>query len=49
MEQSNIEWAEIARNPATGTKISTGWEFCYAEIMPKRLKAMGIPKYYCHV
>ncbi|MCF2500412.1 phage Gp37/Gp68 family protein [Dyadobacter sp. CY357] len=33
-------------NPTTGcTKISTGCKFCYAEIMSKRLQAMGIEKY----
>ncbi len=33
-------------NPTTGcTKISDGCKFCYAEIMSRRLKAMGQPKY----
>lgn len=33
-------------NPTTGcNKISAGCKFCYAEIMSRRLKAMGIPKY----
>lgn len=33
-------------NPTTGcTKISPGCKFCYAEIMTRRLKAMGIEKY----
>ena len=33
-------------NPTTGcTKISSGCKFCYAEIMSKRLKAMGVEKY----
>lgn len=33
-------------NPTTGcTKISAGCKFCYAEIMSKRLKAMGVEKY----
>lgn len=33
-------------NPTTGcTKISAGCKFCYAEIMSKRLKAMGLDKY----
>lgn len=46
MAQSNIEWTEMTWNPTTGcTKISAGCKFCYAEIMSKRLKAMGIPKY----
>jgi protein gp37 len=46
MAQSSIEWTEMTWNPTTGcTKISTGCKFCYAEIMSKRLKAMGIEKY----
>lgn len=46
MAQSSIEWTEMTWNPTTGcTKISAGCKFCYAEIMSKRLKAMGIPKY----
>src|SRR5690349_2195251 len=46
MAQSSIEWTEMTWNPSTGcTKISAGCKFCYAEIMSKRLKAMGIPKY----
>lgn len=33
-------------NPTTGcTKISAGCKFCYAEIMAKRLQAMGLEKY----
>lgn len=33
-------------NPTTGcTKISAGCKFCYAEVMSRRLKAMGIEKY----
>jgi protein gp37 len=46
MAQSSIEWTEMTWNPTTGcTKISTGCKFCYAEIMSKRLHAMGIEKY----
>ncbi|ABG60913.1 DUF5131 family protein [Cytophaga hutchinsonii] len=46
MAQSSIEWTEMTWNPTTGcTKISAGCKFCYAEIMSKRLKAMGIDKY----
>jgi len=46
MAQSSIEWTEMTWNPVTGcTKISTGCKFCYAEIMSKRLQAMGIEKY----
>lgn len=33
-------------NPTTGcTKISSGCKFCYAEVMSKRLQAMGLEKY----
>ncbi len=33
-------------NPTTGcNKVSSGCKFCYAEIMTKRLKAMGLEKY----
>lgn len=33
-------------NPTTGCdKISAGCKFCYAEVMAKRLKAMGVEKY----
>ncbi|MDB4920846.1 DUF5131 family protein [Mucilaginibacter sp.] len=46
MAQSNIEWTELTWNPVTGcTKISPGCKFCYAEVMSKRLKAMGVDKY----
>lgn len=46
MAQSNIEWTEMTWNPTTGCdKISAGCKFCYAEIMSKRLQAMGVEKY----
>ena len=46
MAQSSIEWTEMTWNPTTGcTKVTTGCKFCYAEIMSRRLKAMGVPKY----
>lgn len=46
MAQSSIEWTELTWNPTTGcTKISAGCKFCYAEVMARRLKAMGIDKY----
>lgn len=33
-------------NPTTGcTKVSAGCKFCYAEIMSRRLQAMGVEKY----
>jgi protein gp37 len=46
MASTKIEWTESTWNPVTGcTKISTGCKFCYAEIMTRRLKAMGQEKY----
>jgi protein gp37 len=46
MAQSNIEWTEMTWNPVTGcTKVSAGCKYCYAEVMAKRLKAMGVEKY----
>ena len=46
MAQSSIEWTEMTWNPTTGcTKISAGCKFCYAEIMSRRLHAMGLDKY----
>ena len=46
MAQSKIEWTQMTWNPVTGCdKISSGCKFCYAEIMAKRLKAMGVEKY----
>ncbi len=44
--RSAIEWTEATWNPVTGcTKISHGCQFCYAERMAKRLRAMGLDKY----
>ncbi len=46
MAQSTIEWTEMTWNPTTGCdKISAGCKNCYAEVMSKRLQAMGLPKY----
>lgn len=46
MATSSIEWTEMTWNPTTGcNKISAGCKFCYAEIMAKRLHAMGVSKY----
>lgn len=46
MAQSNIEWTELTWNPVTGcTKISAGCKNCYAEVMSRRLKSMGVEKY----
>ena len=46
MAHSKIEWTELTWNPTTGcNKISAGCKFCYAEVMSRRLKAMGVKKY----
>lgn len=46
MAQSSIEWTEMTWNPTTGcNKVSAGCKHCYAEVMAKRLKAMGVEKY----
>jgi protein gp37 len=46
MAQSSIEWTEMTWNPTTGCdKVSKGCKFCYAEVMSRRLKAMGVEKY----
>lgn len=46
MARSSIEWTELTWNPTTGcSKISEGCKFCYAEVMSKRLQAMGVEKY----
>ena len=44
--KTSIEWTEHTWNPATGcTKVSPGCENCYAEVMAKRLQAMGVKGY----
>jgi protein gp37 len=46
MARSAIEWTESTWNPVTGcSKISAGCKHCYAEVMARRLKAMGQPNY----
>lgn len=43
---SKIEWTEQTWNPTTGcTKISPGCKYCYAEVMARRLHAMGASGY----
>jgi len=45
-KKSNIEWTEMTWNPVTGcTKVSPGCKHCYAEVMSKRLRAMGAERY----
>lgn len=44
--RSRIEWTEHTWNPVTGcTKVSAGCKHCYAEVMARRLQAMGVPGY----
>jgi protein gp37 len=46
MTKSRIEWTEHTWNPVVGcTKISAGCKHCYAEVMARRLRAMGTPGY----
>ena len=46
MAHSSIEWTEMTWNPTTGcNKVSAGCKHCYAEIMARRLQAMGVEKY----
>jgi len=43
---SSIEWTERTWNPTVGcTKVSPGCKHCYAEVMARRLQAMGTPGY----
>ena len=44
---TTIEWTEQTWNPTTGcTKISPGCKHCYAEVMARRLQAMGVNGYH---
>ena len=46
MSTSKIEWTDASWNPITGcTKISSGCQHCYAEVMARRLCAMHVDKY----
>lgn len=46
MRTTKIEWTDKTWNPITGcSKKSTGCMHCYAEVMARRLKAMGQEKY----
>lgn len=46
MARSTIEWTEATWNPVTGCdKVSPGCKHCYAEVMARRLHAMGQPNY----
>jgi protein gp37 len=44
--RSRIEWTESTWNPVVGcTKLSAGCKHCYAEVMARRLQAMGVSGY----
>lgn len=44
--KSRIEWTEHTWNPVVGcTKISAGCKHCYAEVLARRLQAIGVPGY----
>jgi protein gp37 len=46
MKTTKIEWTEATWNPSVGcTKVSAGCKYCYAEVMAKRLQAMGTKGY----
>lgn len=46
IRKTKIEWTEATWNPSIGcSKISEGCKNCYAEVMARRLKAMGSPEY----
>lgn len=46
MSTTKIEWTNASWNPITGcTKISSGCQHCYAELMTRRLCAMHVDKY----
>ena len=46
MKTTKIEWTDKTWNPITGcSKISAGCVNCYAEVMTRRLQAMGQDKY----
>lgn len=43
---SSIEWTEKTWNPTTGCdKLTSGCQHCYAEVMARRLQAMGTKGY----
>jgi protein gp37 len=46
MKSTKIEWTEATWNPSIGcSKISEGCKNCYAEMMARRLRAMGMVDY----
>ena len=46
MKTTKIEWTEATWNPSVGcSKVTAGCKNCYAEIMARRLQAMGVVGY----
>jgi len=46
MRTTKIEWTEATWNPSIGcSKVTAGCKNCYAEVMARRLQAMGVPGY----
>ena len=46
MKTTKIEWTEATWNPSIGcSKVSAGCKNCYAEVMARRLQAMGTTGY----
>jgi protein gp37 len=46
MKTTKIEWTEATWNPSIGcSKVSAGCKNCYAEVMARRLQAMGMAGY----
>ena len=46
MKPTKIEWTEATWNPSIGcTKVTAGCKNCYAEVMARRLQAMGSAGY----
>ena len=46
MKTTKIEWTEATWNPSIGcSKVTAGCKNCYAEVMARRLQAMGVTGY----
>jgi protein gp37 len=46
MKTTKIEWTDATWNPSIGcSKVTAGCKNCYAEVMARRLKAMGVSCY----
>jgi len=46
MKATKIEWTEATWNPSIGcSKVTAGCKNCYAEVMARRLQAMGVSGY----